>query len=143
MNLLSNILISQTNTIPNDLGDIVKIVKCEEQQTKNIGEVYCSWLISNKIKAWKKLKIHTMNLFVIIGAIRLVFIDNNDEVMKIEISSNSNRFLTIPPGIWYGFKCISNNNGLILNSTDVVHNPNLVTRKPVDYFTVSHLNDQL
>jgi len=143
MNLLSNILISETITIPNDLGDIIKIVKCGEQQTNNISEVYCSWLISNKIKAWKKQKIQTMNLFVIIGAIRFVFIDDNDEVMKIDINSNSNRLLTIPPGIWYGFKCISNNNGLILNSTDVVHNPNLVTRKPVDYFPVSHFNDEL
>ena len=84
MNLLSNILISETITIPNDLGDIVKIVKCGEQQTNNISEVYCSWLISNKIKAWKKQKIQTMNLFVIIGAIRFVFIDDNDEIVVEE-----------------------------------------------------------
>ena len=48
MSLLSDILISETTTIPNDLGDIVKIVKCGEQQTNHISEVYCSWLISNK-----------------------------------------------------------------------------------------------
>ena len=141
MSLLSDIIISETTTIPNDLGDIVKIVKCGEQQKNHISEVYCSWLISNKIKAWKKQKIQTMNLFVIIGTIRFVFIDDNDEVMKIDINSNSNKLLTIPPGIWYGFKCISNNNGLILNSTDVVHSSNLVRRKPVDYFPVSHFND--
>jgi dTDP-4-dehydrorhamnose 3,5-epimerase len=103
--------------------------------------VYCSWVVPNKIKAWKKQEIQTMNLFVLLGTIRFVFIDSNEEIMRFDINSNSNKLLTIPPGIWYGFKCISNDNGLILNSTDIAHNPNSVSRKTVDYFSDSYFKD--
>ncbi len=141
MSLLSDIIINETTTIPNELGDIVKIVKCNDEEIKKISEVYCSWVVPNKIKAWKKQEIQTMNLFVLLGTIRFVFIDSNEEIMRFDINSNSNKLLTIPPGIWYGFKCISNDNGLILNSTDIAHNPNSVSRKTVDYFSDSYFKD--
>ncbi len=141
MSLLSDIIISETATIPNELGDIIKIVKCNDKEIKKISEVYCSWVVPNKIKAWKRQEIQTMNLFVLLGTIRFVFIDSNEEIMRLDINSNSNKLLTVPPGIWYGFKCISNDNGLILNSTDIAHNPNSVSRKTVDYFSDSYFKD--
>jgi dTDP-4-dehydrorhamnose 3,5-epimerase len=140
VNLLSDILISETTTIPNELGNIIKIIQAGQEQKNQVSEVYCSWLRSNRTKAWKKQEIQTMNLFVIIGTIRFVFIDCNEKVMKIDINAGS-KLLTIPPGIWYGFKCISDADSLILNITDLLHNPDQVSRLPLDYFPESHFND--
>jgi dTDP-4-dehydrorhamnose 3,5-epimerase len=141
MSLLSEIKISDTSIIPNEFGDIVKILKCDEKKNKKISEVYCSWVSPNKIKAWKMQDFQTMNLFVLLGKVRFVFIDDNEEILKIDVSFNSHKLLTIPPGIWYGFMCLSSENGLILNSTDIVHNPDSVRRKAVDYFSDSYFKD--
>jgi dTDP-4-dehydrorhamnose 3,5-epimerase len=141
MNFISDISVSDVSIIPNEFGDIVKILKCDEKNFEKITEVYCSWVVPNKIKAWKLQDLQTMNLFVLKGNIRFVFIDEKDEVMKIDISSNSYKLLTIPPGIWYGFMCVSGDDGLILNSTDLAHNPDSVQRKPVDFFPITYFTD--
>jgi len=142
MALLNDIKLTDTKIIQNDSGDIVKILKCNPKKNEKISEVYCSWAISKKIKAWKMQTFQTMNLFVLKGDIRFVFIDTNDEVMKIDINFNSNKLITIPPGIWYGFMCVSRDNGLILNSTDINHSPDNVKRKAVDYFPISYFKDK-
>ena len=141
MSFISDISVSNISIIPNEFGDIVKILKCDDKKSEKISEVYCSWVVPKKIKAWKMQDFQTMNLFVLKGNIRFVFIDEKDEVMKINISFNSNKLLTIPPGIWYGFMCVSGEDGLILNSTDLAHNPDTVKRKPVDYFPISYFMD--
>lgn len=141
MSLISDISISDISIIPNEFGDIIKILKCDEKKSEKISEVYCSWVVPNKIKAWKMQDLQTMNLFVLKGDIRFVFIDEKDEVMKVDICFSSNKLLTIPPGIWYGFMCVSSDSGLILNSTDLVHNPDSVKRKAVDYFPISFFTD--
>jgi dTDP-4-dehydrorhamnose 3,5-epimerase len=141
MTLLSDIEVTEATIVPNEFGDIVKILKCDEQKQEKISEVYCSWAIPNKIKAWKMQGFQTMNLFVLKGNIRFVFIDDKDKVLKIDLSFDSNKLLTVPPGIWYGFMCISSDNGLILNSTDLVHNPDAVKRRAADFFPISYFKD--
>lgn len=141
MSLLSEIKVSDIEVISNNFGNIVKIVKCDNKTPQKISEVYCSWIKPNKIKAWKKQDLQTLNLFVILGKIRFVFIDKNDELMKLDINYDSQKLITIPPGIWYGFMCISSDDGLILNSTDLIHNPDSVKRRSVDYYPNSYFKD--
>jgi len=143
MSLLSDIIISDTATISNEFGDIVKIIKCGEKGISKIREVYCSWVVPNKTKAWKKQENQTIMLFVLLGTIRFVFIDSNEKVLRIDIRSDSKKLLIIPPGIWYGFKCISNDNGLILNSTDITHDPDAVIRRDTDYFPSTYFTDEI
>jgi len=141
MSFISDISVSNISIIPNEFGDIVKILKCDDKKSEKISEVYCSWVVPKKIKAWKMQDFQTMNLFVLLGEVRFVFIDDNEEILKIDVSFNSHKLLIIPPGIWYGFMCLSNENGLILNSTDIVHNPDSVRRRAVDYFPDSYFKD--
>ena len=38
--------------------------------------------------------------------------------------------LTVPPGIWFGFKGKAAGKSLLLNIADIVHEPNEVLSKP-------------
>jgi dTDP-4-dehydrorhamnose 3,5-epimerase len=40
--------------------------------------------------------------------------------------------LTVPPGIWFGFKGISDDLNLICNVANMSHDPNEVMRKDID-----------
>ena len=48
-----------------------------------------------------------------------------NQLIKINLGRPNNYFrITIPPGIIYGFKCLSNPNALLVNCTDIEHDPN-------------------
>ncbi len=50
MSLLSDIIINETTTIPNELGDIVKIVKCNDEEIKKLVKCTARGLFQIKLK---------------------------------------------------------------------------------------------
>ena len=48
-----------------------------------------------------------------------------NNLMEINLGRPHNYFrITIPPGVIYGFKCLSRPNALLVNCTDIEHDPN-------------------
>ena len=88
-------------------------------------------ILPDKIKAWKKHKEQTQNISVPIGEIILVIYDGRKEsnTFKNMIIANLGRpdnykRVKIPPGLWYGFKCISKSKALIINCPNIPHDNN-------------------
>jgi dTDP-4-dehydrorhamnose 3,5-epimerase len=40
--------------------------------------------------------------------------------------------LTVPPGIWFGFEGLENNDNLVLNIADIPHEPDEVERMGIE-----------
>ena len=55
-----------------------------------------------------------------------------NEKYGIILSQNPYFRLTIPPGIWFGFKGISEGLNLICNVADIPHDPDEVLRKEIN-----------
>ena len=48
-----------------------------------------------------------------------------NNLIEINLGRPHNYFrITIPPGVIYGFKCLSSPNALLVNCTDIEHDPN-------------------
>ena len=76
----------------------------------------------------------TMNLVVPIGEVRFVFKHENSEGSDdfiIKDIGQKNMKVTVPPGIWFGFKRISEKNSLVLNIASIPHDPDEVERKEI------------
>ena len=80
----------------------------------------------------------TLNLIVPVGTELFSFMDVRDgsstlnQTFKIILSQKPYFRLTVPPGIWFGFKGISNGLNMVCNVADIPHDPNEVLRKDIN-----------
>ena len=129
------IISSPLSIIKNNNGDVMHAIKNTDNGFNNFGEAYFTWISSNSIKAWKKHLKMTMNLVVPIGEVRFVFKHENsegsDDFIIKDIGQKKYERITVPPGIWFGFKGISEKNSLVLNIASIPHDPDEVERKEI------------
>jgi dTDP-4-dehydrorhamnose 3,5-epimerase len=114
-------------------GNIYKIINNKEF---DIAEVYVSRIKKNAIKGWKLNKNQTSNYVVIFGKVKFVFFSKDKLLVKSLIASSDKRnfkIIKVPPNFWYAFKGLSNNESLILNCSDRIHNKEKSQNKPLSY----------
>ena len=133
----SKILFEPLPKIKVEGGDILKIFNTKDRIYNKFGEAYFSFIIKDKIKAWKFHERITMNLSVPIGEVLFVFyseeIENYEEFL---LGENNYGRLTVPPKKWFGFKGIHKEKSLIINITNEIHDPKEIRRlniKDFDY----------
>ena len=105
----------------NPNGDVIKLINSFDKQVKFKGEAYISKIKKKKIKAWKLHKKANLNLFIIVGKIKIVIVDKNKTFyVKILDTINLNRVF-IPKGTIFGFQNMNNKESLILSISDIVY----------------------
>tara|TARA_B100001059_G_C17574716_1_gene446792 strand:+ start:327 stop:740 length:414 start_codon:yes stop_codon:yes gene_type:complete len=123
--MLNNINITKLSRINLEGGNVNHVLKKSESDFSSFGEGYVSFIKYNHIKGWKKHNKMTMNLVVPIGNVKFVFYDNQKLVFKEEIIGEDNYCrLTVPPKIWFAFKGVSKEINLIINISNIEHDPN-------------------
>lgn len=114
-------------------GDVMHAMKKSDVGYVGFGEAYFSWVSEGVVKAWKKHNRMTMNLVVPVGQVRFVFrVPNSLGVEEFYIEEiGVERFvrLTVPPGIWFGFKGLGKSQSLVLNIANIPHDPCEVERQ--------------
>jgi dTDP-4-dehydrorhamnose 3,5-epimerase len=125
--------VTSLKRIPADGGDVMHALKNSDNGFIGFGEVYFSWVKKGAVKAWKCHQSMTLNLVVPLGEIRFVFhlAEQNNDFRIENLGNNCYSRLTVPPGIWFGFQGISSGSSLLMNVSDMEHNPNEVLYKPV------------
>jgi len=136
--MLSGMIKTELKIITADSGSIYHGVKNRDKGFNDFGEVYFSSVNKNAIKAWKLHRKMTLNLLVPFGEVLFNFLDireNSDtykNIFKIILSQKPYCRLTVPPGIWFGFKGLSDGLNLICNVADIPHDPKEVVRKEIN-----------
>ena len=115
-------------------GDVLHALKASEDEFHGFEEAYFSTIKKNKIKAWKRHLLMTMNLIIPIGRVQFNFYDDEKNLLKNIIVGEDNYCrITVPPMIWFGFKGLSTHTSYILNISDERHNPSEVEREPLSF----------
>ena len=131
---MTQIIIKPLKKINLEEGDVLHALKASEDEFHGFKEAYFSTIKNNKIKAWKRHLLMTMNLIIPIGRVQFNFYDNNKNLLKNTIVGEDNYCrITVPPMIWFGFKGLSSHTSYILNISDELHNPLEVERKPLSF----------
>ena len=136
--MLSGMMETDLKIIETDLGSVYHGLKNTDNGFEEFGEVYFSSVKKDKTKAWKLHKEMTLNLFVPIGSVQFCFVDDRkksktyNERFGIILSQNPYLRLTVPPGLWFGFRGISEGINFICNVADIPHDPNEVLRKELN-----------
>jgi len=127
---INDIQITPLKRIPTSGGDVLHAIKLADQGYVNFGEAYFSIAEYGAVKAWKKHLKMTLNLIVPVGMVRFVFFSpcRPDTFRVEEIGEERYVRLTVPPGIWFGFKGLYKPYSLVYNFADIVHDPGEVER---------------
>ena len=135
---IEGVILTPLKKIDHPNGDILHGMKESDGGYAGFGEAYFSIIEHNFVKAWKKHTKMTCNLLVPHGKVEFVIFDDrnanaeNHCFAKICLSKENYKRLTIPPKVWFGFKGLNEENSIILNVSDMVHDPDEVQRASVE-----------
>ena len=124
--------------IPDERGAVLHMLRADAPQFSRFGEIYFSLVNPGAVKAWRTHRRATANYAVPVGAIRLVLFDGRTtsrtlgQVIERVIGESDYCLVTIPPGVWSGFRGESAGPALVANCTTEPHDPLEVERLHAD-----------
>lgn len=123
------IMVTPLQRIPLAGGDVLHGMKCSDPGFVDFGEAYFSIIEAGAIKAWKRHLRMTLNFVVPVGTVHFVFMDEYGEIREEVVGVERYVRLTVPPGIWFGFKGMIAPYSLLMNVADIPHDPTEIERK--------------
>ncbi len=126
---IDKILVTPLDQITLEAGNVFHAMKDGDSGFIGFGEAYFSAIKFGAVKAWKRHLRMTLNLVVPVGMVQFVFIDEENVFREELVGSDRYVRLTIPPGIWFGFKGLANPSSILLNIADIPHDPAEIERK--------------
>jgi len=129
---VNDILITQSKRIQVAGGDVLHGIKCSDSGFVGFGEAYFSTVEAGAVKAWKRHLRMTLNFVVPIGKVLFVFLDEDGMVKEEIVGEDRYVRLTVPPGIWFGFKGLSQPYSMLMNVADIPHDSTEIERADLD-----------
>ena len=138
--LIEGMTLTELRQIGDDRGAVLHMIRADAPEFTCFGECYFSEVRPGAVKAWKRHHSQTQNLAVPIGRIRLVIYDDREtsptsgKVQILELGRpDAYLRLQIPPGLWYGFTCVSSMPALLANCADLPHDPAESDIRPINH----------
>jgi dTDP-4-dehydrorhamnose 3,5-epimerase len=125
--------------IPDERGAILHMLRENSERFEHFGEIYFSMVYPGAIKAWHLHRSMTLNYAVPVGNIKLVCFDDRpgsptrSTLVELFVGELNYVLVTIPPGVWNGFKGLGSVPALVANCATEPHDPDEITRQ--DPFT--------
>lgn len=143
--MINGVNIKSLKKIPDERGAIYQMLRNDDPEFTKFGEIYFSTVYPQVIKGWHLHTKMTLNYAVIQGMIKLVLYDARKdsstfgELMQIYTGEENYQLVSVPPGVWNGFKGIGNKLAIVSNCSDIPHDPKEIQRmdpihnKIIDY----------
>lgn len=135
---IEGIILTHLQKIHHSKGHIFHGMKKSDRGFASFGEVYFSTINSGEVKGWNRHKKMTLNLIVPVGEVSFVIFDCRENSVtegnycEVTLSPNNYQRLTVPPGLWLAFKGSTYDTNLILNVSDMEHDPDEIERLEID-----------
>jgi dTDP-4-dehydrorhamnose 3,5-epimerase len=135
---LDGVIITPKRKIFDDRGGIYHMLRSDEGVFQAFGEIYFSEIYPGVVKAWHLHRSMTLNYYLLRGAIRLALFDDREgsrtrgSAQEIVLRPEDPKLVTIPPGIWNGFKCLGSESALVANCATEPHSKEEISYAPFD-----------
>ena len=136
---IDGVILTPLKKITHPKGDILHGMKNKDDGYAGFGEAYFSIIKQGDIKGWNRHKTMTLNLIVPTGKVTFIIYDDREKsktkgiFYKVDLSPSNYKRLTVPPGLWLAFKGgYVNKNNLILNISNMAHDPDEIERKALE-----------
>ena len=149
--LIDGVKVLPLRRIPDERGTIFHMLKATDAHFERFGEIYFSSIYRGVIKGWHKHEEMTLNYACVHGRVKCALFDERPEskskgsIMEVHLGPDHYALLVIPPGVWNGFKGLSDPDALVANCCSHAHDPTRSTRLdplrnhiPYDWALVNH-----
>lgn len=137
---IEGVRVTPLRRIPDERGAVLHMLREDSDGFERFGEIYFSLVYPGAIKAWHLHREMTLNYAVPVGMIKLVCHDDREgsptrgATLEVHTGELSYSLVTIPPGVWNGFKGEGTAPALVANCATVPHHPDEIVRAdPFDH----------
>jgi dTDP-4-dehydrorhamnose 3,5-epimerase len=113
--------------IPDERGRLMEVMRSDWPIFKKFGQVYMTTNYPGVVKAWHYHTKQTDNVACVKGMVKLVLFDGREgspthrEVNEFFIGEHNPKLIVIPPGVYHGWKCISESESVVVNCPDELY----------------------
>jgi len=132
--MIDGVRITPLRQIHDERGKIMKMLTRDDESFRDFGEIYFSCVRPGVVKGWHIHREMWLNYAVVFGAIKFVLFDDREgsptrgEVQEIFLSPENYHLVTVPPGVWNGFKGMGTETAIVANCATLPHDPNEIAR---------------
>jgi dTDP-4-dehydrorhamnose 3,5-epimerase len=115
--------------IPDERGTVYHMLKRTDAHFREFGEVYFSTVYPGVVKGWHRHREMTLNYACIFGRIKLALFDEREhsptigELQEVFLGPDNYALVVIPPGVWNGFKGMTDPHAIVANCCTHPHDP--------------------
>ncbi len=132
--MIEGVIVKPLRKIPDERGCIMHMLRSDDPEFEQFGEIYFSCIYPGVIKGWHLHHKMTLNYAVPVGMIKLVLFDDREssptrgQLQELFIGEQNYCLVQIPAGIWNGFKGIGNQMAIVANCATLPHDPAEIER---------------
>jgi len=126
--MIEGVKVKKLKVIPDDRGRLMEILRCDDVMFQKFGQVYMTTAYPGIVKAWHYHKIQTDNFTCVSGRMKFVLYDarkespTNGNIDEFIIYLEDPKLVQIPPYVYHGFKCISEEEAIVINTITEPYN---------------------
>ncbi len=126
--LIDGVMIKKLRLIPDERGRLMEILRADDTAFTKFGQVYVTTAYPGVVKAWHRHKSQDDNMLAVKGMVKIVLYDDRENsptkgsINEFFIGTHNPLLIHIPKLIWHGFKCISDEEAMIMNIVTECYN---------------------
>ncbi len=119
--MIDGVRTKQLRVIPDERGRLMEILRGDDELFICFGQLYMTTAYPGVVKGWHYHKKQVDNFVVLKGMIKLVLYDQRQdsathgEVNEFFLGEHNAQLVQIPNFVLHGFKCIGNEEAILLN----------------------------
>ncbi|MFH1045719.1 MAG: dTDP-4-dehydrorhamnose 3,5-epimerase family protein [Candidatus Omnitrophota bacterium] len=138
--MIAGVGVKKLRVIPDERGRLMEILRSDEKIFAGFGQVYMTTAKPGVAKAWHYHKLQTDNFTCVFGAMKLALYDarpdspTHGQVQDFVIDLESPLLVQIPPLVYHGFKCVSKEEAIVINTVTRPYDRNNPDEYRIDPF---------
>ena len=143
LNLIDGVKIKKLKLIPDERGRLMEMLRCDDDLFIKFGQAYITTAYLGVVKGWHYHKKQTDNFVVVKGMMKVVLYDSREgsptkgQVNEFFMGVHNPILLQIPTYVYHGFKCISEEEAMVINFPTEPYNYS----EPDEFRVHPHEND--
>ena len=141
--MIDGVKVKKLKLVPDERGRLMEILRSDEPIFQKFGQVYMTTAKPGIVKAWHFHKKQDDYFTCIRGTMRLALYDARElsstkgEVNEFTVSLDDPQLVVIPKGVYHGFKGVSADEAVVINTPTECYNP----KEPDEYRLDAYEND--
>jgi dTDP-4-dehydrorhamnose 3,5-epimerase len=133
--MIHDVIIKKLKVIPDERGRLMEIFRSDDDLFEHFGQVYLTTAYPGVVKAWHYHKKQIDHMAVVQGMMKIVLYDGRKKsptykkIQEIFAGVYNPVLVRIPSMVYHGFKCISQEEALVINVPNQVYH----YKKPDEY----------